>query len=176
MEKWDIYDKHRRLTGKQMVRGEAFEEGAYHLVIHVCLFNEKGEMLIQQRQSDRESWSSMWDVTVGGSALSGETSQEAAQREIKEEIGLTLELSNVRPSLTINFVHGFDDYYLLEGNVDIDKLPLPTEEVKQVKWASKEEIIHKIREGTFIPYHESLIHLFFDMRKDMGARQWKNAK
>lgn len=46
METWDIYDKDRSLTGKQMNRGETFEQGAYHLVVHVCLFKERGEMLI----------------------------------------------------------------------------------------------------------------------------------
>ncbi|TMW70090.1 NUDIX hydrolase [Alteribacter natronophilus] len=169
MEKWDIYDRHRRKTGKQMIRGEAFEDGAYHLVVHVCLFNEKGEMLIQQRQSDRETWADMWDVTVGGSALAGETSQEAAEREVEEEIGYTLDFSSRRPSFTINFDHGFDDYYLVESQVDISSLTFPTEEVKEVMWASRQEIMDMIEEGVFIPYYESLIQLFFDIRHGLGA-------
>jgi len=87
MEIWDVYDKDRNLTGKQMKRGDAFEQGAYHVVIHVCLFNQYGEMLIQQRQPDKGNWKNMWDVTVGGSAIAGETRQQAAEREVKEEIG-----------------------------------------------------------------------------------------
>ncbi|MBA2174889.1 NUDIX domain-containing protein [Halobacillus locisalis] len=175
MEKWDIYDKDRNLTGKQMKRGETFEQGDYHLVIHVCLFNQSGEMLIQQRQPDKEDWKNMWDITVGGSAISGETSQQAAEREVKEEIGYTLNLQNRRPSLTVNFEKGFDDYYLIEQDVDISSLSLPTEEVSQVKWASKEEIVHLISEGLFIPYRVPLIELLFDMKSGMGAhsrREW----
>ena len=169
MEKWDIYDKDRNLTGKQMYRGDPFEQGAYHVVIHVCLFNQKGEMLIQQRQPDKEDWKNMWDITVGGSAIAGESSQQAAEREVKEELGYTLNLRNSRPSLTANFENGFDDYYLMETDVTISNLSLPTEEVKQVRWSSKDDIIHMISEGIFIPYHESLIELLFDMRKNMGA-------
>ncbi|MBP2079474.1 NUDIX hydrolase [Oceanobacillus polygoni] len=169
METWDIYDKNRNLTVKQMKRGDTFEQGAYHLVIHVCLFNQLGEMLIQQRQPDKEDWKNMWDITVGGSAIAGETSQQAAEREVKEEIGYTLNLRNRRPSLTVNFEYGFDDYYLLETDLNIANLPLPTEEVKQVKWASKDDIINMISEGLFIPYHEQLIALLFDMRYNMGA-------
>lgn len=54
MEVWDIYDKDRQVTGKQMYRGDIFEQGAYHLVIHVCLFNPLGEILIKQRQPDKQ--------------------------------------------------------------------------------------------------------------------------
>ena len=49
MELWDIYDKNRNLTGRQMERGSEFAKGDFHLVIHVCIFNSKNEMLIQQR-------------------------------------------------------------------------------------------------------------------------------
>lgn len=114
-----------------MNRGDTFEQGAYHLVIHVCLFNQLGKMLIQQRQPDKEGWSNMWDITVGGSAIAGETSQQAAKREVKEEIGYTLNLRNRRPSLTVNFENGFDDYYLIETHLNVSGLSLPTEEVNR---------------------------------------------
>ena len=169
METWDVYDKDRKLTDKQMNRGDTFGQDAYHLVIHVCLFNQLGEMLIQQRHPNKEDWKNMWDITVGGSAKTGETSQRAAEREVKEEIGYTLDLQNMRPSLTVNFEYGFDDYYLIETDLNIKNLTLPTEEVKQVRWASKNEIINMISEGLFIPYHEPLIALLFDMRFNLGA-------
>lgn len=170
METWDIYDKDRKLTGKKMKRGEMFAQDAYHLVIHVCLFNDHGEMLIQQRQPHKDDWKNMWDVTVGGSAIAGETSQQAAEREVHEEIGYVLDLHNKRPSITVNFENGFDDYYLIDADIDILELPLPTEEVVQVKWASKDDIFKMIAEGLFIPYHTSLIELLFDMRWKMDAR------
>lgn len=171
MEMWDVYDKDRKLTGKQMRRGDVFEQGDFHLVIHACLFNQQGEMLIQQRQPDKDDWQNMWDLTVGGSALAGETSQQAAEREVEEEIGLVLNLQKLRPSVTVNFEYGFDDYYVIETDVDLPKLPLPTEEVSQVKWAAKEDIFHLISEGQFIPYHESLISLLFDTRHMIGAHK-----
>ncbi|WP_143522351.1 NUDIX domain-containing protein, partial [Pseudomonas sp. 2822-17] len=81
LEIWDVYDRDRNLTGKTMKRGAPFEEGAHHLVVHVCIFNKEGQMLIQQRQPFKEGWPNMWDLTVGGSAVAGDTSQEAAERE-----------------------------------------------------------------------------------------------
>ena len=80
MELWDIYDVDRKKTGKTMVRGEAFEQDAYHLVVHVCVFNHQNEMLIQKRQPFKKGFSGLWDVTVGGSAVQGDNSASAASR------------------------------------------------------------------------------------------------
>lgn len=101
MELWDVYDRDRKKTGKVMERGTPSEDEAYHLVVHVCLFNSKDEMLIQQRQPFKAGWPNMWDVTVGGSAITGDSSQNAAERELFEEIGYTIDLSNMRPHLTV---------------------------------------------------------------------------
>ena len=169
MEIWDIYDKERRKTGETMIRGSIFKENTYHMVVHVCIFNSEGKMLIQQRQPFKDRWSNMWDITVGGSAISGETSQLAAEREVYEEIGYKLSLDGVRHSLTINFDKGFDDIYLIEEDIDITKLNLQYEEVQSVKWASVEEIVDMINDNKFIPYHKSLIELLFSMRNKNGA-------
>ena len=113
MELWDVYDKNRNLTGRTIERGSGFGKDDYHLVIHVCIFNSKNEMLIQKRQPWKKGWPNMWDITVGGSALSGETSGKAARRETFEKIGYKIDFSNERLFFTINFDNGFDDYYLL---------------------------------------------------------------
>lgn len=168
MEVWDVYNKDREKTGKTMRRGEEYQEGAYHLVVHACIFNSKGEMLIQQRQSFKQGWPNLWDITARGSAITGESSQEAMEREIYEEIGLKLDLQNIRPHMTTNFKFGFNDIYLIEKDVDINDLTLQYEEVQNAKWATLDEIFEMIDHGTFISYHKSLIHLFFDMRKQCG--------
>ncbi len=169
MELWDIYDVNRQKTGRTIARGESINEGDYHLVVHVCIFNSNGEMLIQQRQSCKESFPNMWDFTVGGSAVAGDTSQTAAQRETYEEIGLEIDLQFVRPHFSINFRDGFDDFYLIERNVDIKELKLQQEEVKNVKWATINEIFKLINDGDFLPFHKSLIQLMFDCINKFGA-------
>lgn len=169
MEKWDIYDSERKLTGEMVIRGETMKSGDLHLVIHVCVFNAKGQMLVQQRQPFKKGWSNLWDITVGGSALAGESSYQAAERESKEEIGLSLDLSNHRPSFTVNFEQGFDDYYLINTEVELSELVLQYEEVQAVKWASREEILHMIENKEFVPYYSSLINMIFDMGQNLGS-------
>jgi len=170
MELWDVYNKDRVKTDDTMVRGDEFKEGHFHLVVHACIFNNKGEMLIQQRQPFKKGWPNMWDISAGGSATKGDTSQIAMERELFEELGVHIDLQNTRPHLTINFDHGFDDVFLIEEEFELSKLTLQQEEVQQVKWASMKEILTMIDKGEFIPYYKELIGLFFRMRGGYGAQ------
>ncbi len=166
-ELWDLYSRDREKTGKIHRRGDSLKEGEYHLVVHICIFNSKNELLIQQRQPFKEGWPNMWDVTAAGSALQGETSQQAAEREVAEEIGLKIDLSNNRPNFTINFARGFDDYYLLEQEVDLAALHLQEEEVQAVRWVSKNEVLAMQAQGTMIPYW--FLDKLFEIRDMQGA-------
>ena len=171
MELWDVYDADRRLTGRTMVRGERFQPGDYHLVVHICIRNSAGEMLIQRRQPFKQGFPGMWDVSVGGSAVAGDTSARAAEREVEEELGLTLHLQGRTPHLSLNFNEGYDDFYIVDQDVDLSALHLQESEVAEVRWASKAEILELIRDGSFIPYHESLIGLLFDLEQIPDSHQ-----
>ena len=59
--------------------------------------------------------------------------------------------------------------YLIKREVDISSLTLEYEEVEAVKWASLDEILSMMEDGTFIPYQKHLISLFFDMKERYGA-------
>lgn len=168
-EKWDLYDIDRVKTDEITERGKPIPPNRYHLVIHVCIFGSDGRMLIQQRQPFKDDWSNMWDVTVGGSAIAGDTSQTAAEREVMEEIGLPLSLAGERPRFTVNFDAGFDDFYCIKRDVDINSLTLQYEEVQAVRWATKEEIFSMIDSGEFIPYHKSFIEMVFLFSGQIGT-------
>lgn len=171
MELWDVYNRNREKTGETMVRGGAFPEGGYHMVVHVVIFNSEGKMLIQQRQSFKEGWPNMWDITVGGSAVQGDSSQTAAERELFEELGIHLDLQGIRPNLTINFTPGFDDFYLVEKDVALEDLHFQYEEVQDARWATLDEILEMIEAGTFIPYYPSLIQFLFASRGHYGSHR-----
>ncbi|MGN0641701.1 MAG: NUDIX domain-containing protein [Huintestinicola sp.] len=169
MELFDLYDSDRQPLGSTMIRGEKQPENTNRLVVHCCIFNSRGDMLIQRRQDNKAGWSGMWDVTCGGSAVSGERSNEAIHRELLEEMGLDIDFSKSRPLLTIHFEGGFDDFYAVNRNVDLSELSLQEEEVADAKWASENDILDMINEGIFIPYHEHLIGLLFFMRNKRGS-------
>lgn len=162
MEKVDLYDKDRQLLNQTAFRGEELPKGTYRLVVHICLFNDKDEMLIQQRQSAKH-FPNMWDLTVGGQVSAGETSRQGIQRELKEELGIDMDMSEILPTLSVPFKDGFDDIYIVRKNISLDELTLQKEEVQAVKWASETDILDMIGCGEFIPYYESYIHFLFSM-------------
>lgn len=103
MELRDLYTKNREKLNQTMERSKFQPKNTYRLAVHICLFNSKGEMLVQQRQPFKKVWSNMWDVSVGGSVFAGETSDVAARRELFEELGIDISFEKLRTSLTVNF-------------------------------------------------------------------------
>jgi isopentenyldiphosphate isomerase len=161
MERFDIYDKNRKLTGRTVERGQKLAEDEYHLVIHVSILNAQNELLIQQRQAFKTAWPDIWDLSVSGSAQAGEMSQEAAVREVLEELGLRIDLRGVAPYFMVNFDHAFHDQYILFQDVDLASLHLQESEVQAVKWASHEEVKAMVAAGTFFPYQEPILDMIF---------------
>ena len=165
----DLYNVDRVPTGKTAKRGNPLEEGTYRMVVHVCIFNSKGEMLIQKRADDIVRWPSYWDISVGGGARAGDTSRQAAERETAEEIGLSIDFSDRRPVITVNFSDGFDDFYTIEKDISLEDLNLQTEEVTDAKWATQKEIEDMIDDGSFIPYQKELLGYLFFARERRGT-------
>ena len=168
MERYDLYDNNRLPLGKTLTRGEDPAHGENRMVVHLCVFNTKGEMLIQQRVSSKKLFPSLWDITLGGCSIAGETSQESVHREMLEEIGIDHDFSNTRPHFTINFHRGFDDWYLIHLDLDETTLTLQKEEVQGVMWASVDKIVDLLNNNQFIPYKESFIRALFDFKNGRG--------
>ncbi|MBU4689533.1 NUDIX hydrolase [Mycoplasma zalophidermidis] len=163
MELLDIYDNERQKTGKTFIRGEGLEYGSNHIVAFLCLFNKKGEMLIQKRVSNKPKYPSLWDVSVGGAVDHGESAVEGIKREALEEIGYNFEPLHQKAAFTINLKKIFCDYFIGFTDWEIEKFEIQKEEVEQLMWADYDTVINLIRENKFMKYHESLIKYIFDI-------------
>lgn len=165
MEIWDIYDENLQKTGRTALRdGDLLRAGEYHLVVHVCLFCGD-KMLIQRRAPQKKAWSGYWDVTAGGSALTGETLAQAASRELREEMGIVMQFS--LPQLILPVKNVFDGVFLGETE---ERLPaFCAEEVSEVKWAAEAEIADMVCAERFLPYRKEYLSLLFAMRERYGV-------
>ena len=116
-----------------------------------CIFNEKGEVLLQRR-GDSNTWG-----FPGGAVEIGETPQQAAVREVKEETGLDVEVEKLLGVYTdLDMVYPNGDqaqsitiaYRLkvLSGKLSCDQV-----ETLELKYFSKED-----RPDLFTRSHEAL--------------------
>ena len=169
MEIIDLYDHRRIPTGETIVRGNPVPAGRYRSVIHICIFNMSGEMLIQRRQNNAPRWPGYWDVSVGGGVSCGETPQTAAVRELKEELGLDWDFSQAAPAVTVRFSEGFDDFFIIKKDVQTEELRLQPEEVQAVRWASLKDVLAMIDDGGFIPYRKSFVDFLFFLSRQPGT-------
>ena len=86
MAKIVFVDKNDRPIGAGSKK-EAFEKGIPHRVVRVFLFNSKGEFLLQKRSQWVDA-PLTWDQSVGGHVDEGEGYEQAAYRELEEELGI----------------------------------------------------------------------------------------
>lgn len=132
------------------------------------MFNKDGEMLIQKRLENKALWPGTWDFSSGGAAIAGENSNKAAERELYEELGIKYDLSSTRPFLTVHFDQGFDDYYIIDlDDETIEDIVIQKSEVKEIRWASYDEIIRLIRSGE-MDIVEPFIGMIFSMKNQRG--------
>lgn len=168
MEMVDLYDENRLPLGKTAERHAPKGKGEYRMVVHVCVFNSRGQLLIQKRTMEKQIWPGMWDVSVGGGVDAGETSRQGAEREFREELGYPLDLTGVRPSVTVNFDGGYDDFYIVKKDLDETRFNLQKEEVSAVRWVSLEEAERMVEEGAFITYPRGFLRFLFSMQDTFG--------
>lgn len=63
-----------------------------HKVVHVLVFNDAGELLLQKRSLNKDMEPGKWDTSVGGHISPAEDIKTAALREMEEELGITCEI------------------------------------------------------------------------------------
>ena len=170
-EYFDLFDADRRPTGECLLRGTPTPEGKYRLLVHACVFNSKGEMLIQQRQNTKK-WPLLWDLTSGGHVTTGEDSRSSAFRELEEEVGVKVDYAGLRPAVTVAFSDGWDDFYVVHSDANAEDLVIQADEVKAVKWATLEEVLQLRLENKFMPYTRSFLEYLFFRGSHTGSHDY----
>lgn len=149
LEIWDLLDENGNKTGKIFERGTPFPEGYYHLGVDVWMVNAKNEILIQKRSPNKRNSPNVWAMT-GGSNLKGETSLQTIGREVKEELGITLNVQDLQLMMRYKTGNVWLDEYFVRQEVDLKDIVMQPEEVCDVKWATYEEVQTFVEKGEFI--------------------------
>lgn len=89
-EMLDAVDELDRVIG-QIRRHDLKSARANYRVVHVFLFNSRGELLLQRLSPSHPQYAGFWGSSVAGHVRSGESYSEAARRETEEELGVRCE-------------------------------------------------------------------------------------
>ncbi|MBR6643878.1 MAG: NUDIX domain-containing protein [Lachnospiraceae bacterium] len=106
--------------------------------------NSEGKLLMTQRHPDKKA-GGLWEFT-GGGVLAGETTTQAALRELEEELGVTAEEADLSLLAVYQHKNYFMDIYVAKKDVEASALVLQPDEVVDAKWLSHEEIVKMIQE------------------------------
>ena len=145
-ELWDVYRADgTKVDGKISVRGHHdLMKNEYHLVVYVWIINDKNEIIISKRQKGK-TFEGVWECT-GGCAQMGDTSLQAALREVKEELGLDLDPQ--KGERFKRYVRKFPkgasalcDVWVFRQNFELSDISVQTEEVSEAKIIPMTEFI-----------------------------------
>ena len=151
-EKFDVLNELGEFTGEIATREECHKKGLWHRAVYAFIIDNEGNILLQKRSANKKLWPNLWDVTVGGHVDSGEFGRQAIIREAKEELGLEISDEDIRyivGSTSINeqgniINKHYNECYVITKTIDICEIKIQKDEVADVKYFSKDEVLKRI--------------------------------
>ena len=160
-EEFPIVDEMGNILGA-ITRGHAHDGcKILHPVVHLHVFNSKGELYLQHRPAWKDIQPDKWDTACGGHVDLGESVNQALHREVREELGIT------------DFEPESLGHYVLESQREKElvyvhrcvydgEVKPSQEELAGGRFWSKEEIKENIGKGVFTPNFENEYQKYFD--------------
>lgn len=142
MELVDVLDNRNEYTGSIKGRKE-LSEGEFRNLVHIWIINSKGEFLLQKRSKLKKHFPNKWSVT-SGCTLSKESLVETCRRECKEELNVEIDINNLEYEMTFKKDPVIVNVFVLRQDVDIRNVVLQEEEVSDIKFMTKDEIVKLI--------------------------------
>jgi isopentenyl-diphosphate delta-isomerase len=141
-----LVDKEDNPIGK-MEKLEAHEKALLHRAFSVFVFNDKEELMLQQRALSKYHSPGLWTNTCCSHQRFGETNIQAGKRRLQEEMGFSVELEDVMSFVyKAPFDNGLTEHefdHILIGKYNEEPKPNP-DEVASWKWASLDYIVNDI--------------------------------
>ena len=145
-----------------MEKLEAHRKSILHRAFSVFIFNEKGEMLLQQRALGKYHSPGLWTNACCSHPSPGESTPDAASRRLREELGFTTPLDKIFAfTYQVNFENGLAEHefdHVFAGIYDSEIMPDP-EEVKDYCYRDLESIRRSLK--THPEHYTAWFHIAF---------------
>jgi len=169
MEIVDIVDSDDRITGK-IDKDEAHDKGVLHRTAIAEVINSKGEWMLVKQAGHKQD-AGRYVSPVGGHVRSGETVEQALERESLEEIGIKPEKTKFIGKAIFNRLtrEKQENHYFIVYIIYSDKEPIINEESTEAKRFTEKEIMNLLKDNPRIfgdAYH-FVIDNFFPQLKSI---------
>ena len=159
-ELFPVVDEDGNILGS-VSRGEAHSGSKIlHPVIHLHLFNSRGELYLQQRPDWKDIQPSRWDTATGGHIDLGENVDAALRREVREELGIVDFTPESLGHYVFESQRERELVFVHRATYDGPVTPNPDELAGGRFW-TRQEIISNIGKCIFTPNFEQEYQHFF---------------
>ncbi len=130
----------------ESTKRKVHENRQWHRVSHVLVFNRRAEILVHKRAACKRMFPCLWDYIVGGHVEIGESYEEAAKREVMEEIGI--ETKGMKELIKTNGVierngqvnNEIVEIFAMVTDVPIDEMKPERKEISEMKFIPFSEL------------------------------------
>jgi len=140
-------------------RDEIQPEDIYR-VSALWITNSQKEILLAKRHHTKKNNPNKWGPAVSGTVEKNETYKSNIIKEANEELGLTNIKPQIGPKTFNNKKHlHFTQWYFLKLDKKLDEFKFKKDEVEEIKWITKKELLSDIKENSE-NYIDSIMSLF----------------
>jgi isopentenyldiphosphate isomerase len=145
MEKIIIVDDKDNIIG--IKERESITKMDIYRVSVLWIVNSKDEILLARRSLNKTNSPGKWGPAVAGTVEESETYDSNIIKETEEEIGL----KNIKPQKGLKIkmatkYNYFCQWYFIKIDRNLDEFKLQEDEVEEIKWFSKEELLREMEE------------------------------
>ncbi len=159
-EMFPLVDEQGNIIGA-ITRGEAHDGSKkLHPVVHLHVFNSKGEIYLQKRPAWKDIQPSKWDTACGGHIDLGEDVKTSLKREVREELGITDFTPQDMGHYVFESAREKEIVYVHKTIYNGDIQP-SKEELDGGRFWSRDEILSNIGKNIFTPNFENEYTKFF---------------
>jgi len=93
-ERFPVVDETDRVL-RSASRAEVHGNNLLHRAVHILIFNKPGEVYLQKRSRWKDRYPLLWDSSAAGHVNTDEEYNDAANRELQEELGINVPLEKI---------------------------------------------------------------------------------
>ena len=151
-EMFPVMDEEGNIIGAA-TRGECHNGSKLlHPVVHLHVFNSRGELYLQKRPEWKDIQPGKWDTAVGGHVDLGESVEQALQREVREELGIT-DFTSQQVTHYV-FESARERELVFTYKTVYDGVIRPSDELDGGRFWTMDEIKSNLGKGVFTPNFE----------------------